>query len=488
MVINEIRFYEGILNQVERPFSFLKMKNPRNPFPQVVTCSSFQDQQTHCYKAFDGDDSSRSYWTTKAVGSFDSYLTVPQSVTFDFGPERGVHLTGMKIVCDAENAAAPKGCPKTFALLGSFDNVKYDLIYKTDMDKYDNDYAVAGGKMFYFTFEAGSGREDGQRCGSCDTGPRFACNKASFDALCASKYCDANGLCNAVPPCPAGHYLDYSYQSANDPAFNCVQCPPGSYGNISGLVNMTCSGLCEAGYYCVAGSTSSTQFPCGGDGFYCPQGSAWPIAAPAGRLTVGGGSDGQSRTAAVLCPPGSFCQGGVAAPCPVGSYGATAGLGTAECSGQCLAGTYCPSGTVLPLTCPLGHYCPDGQVQIPCPAGKFGSITGLKDESCSGYCSVGHYCPSGSTSATQTACPAGRFGSLSGLGNSSCSGLCSEGYFCPSASSSSTARTCGGSNLFCPFGSAAPVLVSAGYYSIGGNNYTTRSGQALCPIGETLNC
>ena len=482
MVINEIRFYEGILDQIERPTLDLKMKSPRNPYPQMVTCSSFQDQQTHCYKAFDGDDSPCSYWVTKAVGSFDSYLTIPQSVTFDFGSGKGVHLTGMKISCDAENILAPKGCPKTFMLMGSYDNSKYDVLYKIDMDKYNNDYAVPGGKMFYFTFEAGKGRENGQRCGSCDSGPRFSCNKDAFDSLCASRYCTIDGLCGDVPDCPAGEYLDPSFHDSNDPAFKCVQCPPGSFGNQSGLFDISCSGLCSAGHYCVSGATSSMQFVCGNNAFYCPEGSAFPIEAPSGRKTIGGDVQGSSRSAAILCPPGSYCQKGVEIPCPNGYFGNFSGLPTAECSGKCLAGTYCPPQSIVPIPCGLGHYCPDGLVQIPCAAGKFGASIGLKDASCSGFCSLGHYCPSGSTSATQMPCPAGRYGSVNGLGSSSCSGLCHEGYYCPIGSVGPT-KNCGDSNHYCPIGSSKPVTVTLGYYSVGGMNDTTRSAQALCSIG-----
>ena len=482
MVINEIRFYEGIFDQIERPTMDLKMKSPRTPNPQMVTCSSFQDQHTHCYKAFDGDDSSGSYWVTKAIGSFDSYLTIPQSVTFDFGPGKGVHLTGMKIACDAENVEAPKGCPKTFVLMGSYDNSKYDVLYKIDMDKYNNDYAVPGGKMFYFTFEAGKGRENGQRCGSCDTGPKFSCNKDAFDSLCASRFCTIDGLCGNVPACPAGEYLAPSFHDSNDPAFKCIKCPPGSFGNESGLFDSRCSGLCSAGYYCVAGSTSSTQFSCGSNAFYCPEGSALPIEAPSGRKTIGGDADGMSRTAAVLCSPGFYCQNGMEIPCPTGYFGNFSGLATAECSGKCLPGSYCPSPSAVPISCSLGHYCPDGLVQIPCSAGKFGATIGLKDSSCSGFCSLGHYCPSGSSSATQVPCPAGRFGALNGLGNSNCSGLCHEGYYCPAGSIGST-KKCGDSNHYCPAGSSKPSEVSLGYYSVGGKDETTRSDQALCNIG-----
>lgn len=39
-------------------------------------------------------------------------------------------------------------------------------------------------------------------------------------------------------------------------------CPVGVYGNVSGLSSPSCSGPCEAGYFCDTGSTSATQGKC----------------------------------------------------------------------------------------------------------------------------------------------------------------------------------------------------------------------------------
>ena len=58
------------------------------------------------------------------------------------------------------------------------------------------------------------------------------------------------------------------------------------------------------------------------------------------------------------------------------------------------------------------------------------------------------------------------------------------GYYCPPASSSPRARQCGGIGFYCPAGSSAPLQVAAGHYtlpSIGAS--TTRTAQALCPVG-----
>ena len=52
-----------------------------------------------------------------------------------------------------------------------------------------------------------------------------------------------------------------------------TQCPAGSYGATEGLTTPTCTGKCEAGYYCPTGSTDPKQVPCGNFTVFCPAGS-----------------------------------------------------------------------------------------------------------------------------------------------------------------------------------------------------------------------
>jgi hypothetical protein len=105
LVLNEIEFYQGVLAQDQRPLQGMKMRTPRTPSPQAVSCSSFLDQSHHCFKAFDGDSGPHSSWVSKPVGSRRHVLTTPQWVTFDFGEGRAVAPTAMRIVCDAAHAA-----------------------------------------------------------------------------------------------------------------------------------------------------------------------------------------------------------------------------------------------------------------------------------------------------------------------------------------------------------------------------------------------
>lgn len=187
----------------------------------------------------------------------------------------------------------------------------------------------------------------------------------------------------------------YGFKGYAQPAFRCKQCAAGRYGSTGGLRSAACSGLCSEGHFCPAGSIAATQFPCGDDSFYCPEGSPRPIPAAAGRYTVSrahldllasnvtepprGSLDPAGhglRVAEVLCPPGSYCRAGVSVPCPVGRYGNMSGLQTEQCGFECEDGDYCPSGSVLPTVCPKGYYCPDGKAPVICPAGTYGATTG----------------------------------------------------------------------------------------------------------------
>ena len=141
-----------------------------------------------------------------------------------------------------------------------------------------------------------------------------------------------------------------------------VNCDAGKWSSANAL-GVPCSSLCDAGYVCAAGSTSSNPQTCGGAQFYCPAGSAAPTPVQAGYFSTGGASVAV-QTAQQLCPSPQdaasnytavYCSGdGYIRSCPGGSYGNSSGLTSSSCSGQCRAGFYCPPGSVNASAVPCG--------------------------------------------------------------------------------------------------------------------------------------
>ena len=471
------------------------MLSGRFPPPQLVSCSSFIDQNHHCYKAFDGDVSSSSSWRTQTIGqsSNPSARGPPQWIVFDFGAGRSFYPTAIDIVCGKSSATVTTGCPSSFVLMGSVDLMNFDVLVSKE---YISQEEYQYNSFHYSLFsESPHGRPNGQSCGSCERPPFYSCEVESYDASCSSKYC-GYGVCEMLPLCPPGFYRSIS-SMGSFVITQCLPCPLGVFGSSAGLSDPLCSGLCSAGYYCGLGSTSATQNICGDRSFYCPEGSGAPVSTPSGWMGVISNTtfreirDGQQLFAIAsitICPRGSFCVDGAQNPCPPGQYGNTEGLQTSYCTGACLPGTYCPSGSIEPLSCPFGSFCPDGIEHIPCPSGHYGASSNLTDRYCSGLCSPGFYCNEGSSSSTSIPCPGGVYGDQFGLVDETCSGPCIAGYFCPPGSSNTTLRPCGGVNFFCPYGSQAPAQVAVGFYSVGIGNEVhgsilNRVAQKICEPG-----
>ena len=144
--------------------------------------------------------------------------------------------------------------------------------------------------------------------------------------------------------CSAGHYCTGGSSAM-------ITCPIGTYASSMGSTSPACGGLCAVGHFGnTTGQSSSTcSGPCtAAQGSYCPAGS--------------------NSTSGVLCPPGSFCVGGAAdrAFCPEGTFGATAGLATASCSGACDEGYFggfvglTTSACTAPCTAEAGYHCAEG--------------------------------------------------------------------------------------------------------------------------------
>lgn len=132
------------------------------------------------------------------------------------------------------------------------------------------------------------------------------------------------------------------------------------------------------------------------------------------------------------------------------------------------------------ITVPPGFF-NDGSsvVPIPCPAGRFGSTSGLTSPLCTGPCQAGYACAPGSTSPKEYICPPGTWAAA---GSGVCS-ICNNGTY--GNTSGLTTPSCSGSCSFAPPGYVCNSFLS--YYSVPLGFDPIVSGStkpSLCPIGH----
>ncbi|KAG7455700.1 SCO-spondin-like isoform X1, partial [Solea senegalensis] len=367
------------------------------------------------------------------------------------------------------------------------------------------------------TFSSAQGKTHQDNCTTCT--PGYYCHDEGTvrPALCPRGYYCPPGLILGLEfPCPPGTVQSQLGASGPDA---CLACPAGMFCSQSGLSQPT--GLCEAGYYCPAGSSSpnstegnSTRSHLCPSGHYCPSGTGYPLPCPTGSLSI---SLGLSEVGECPpCPPGLFCDkpaitdfsdalpchagyvclGGSSSPipsngfhgylCPAG-HSCTVGSasevpcepgtyspapGAAHCT-ICPQGTMCPSSaTQEPSVCPSGHFCPAGTaLPQPCPPGTFNNQTGAQSLSVCTPCPSGVYCSSYGASIPQGPCLQGYFCQGGAAGptpqnsdNITFNGPCPVGHYCPAGCLSPVP---------CPLGS---IRNTAGGVSI--------EGCFACPAGH----
>eukprot|EP01035_Chromulina_nebulosa_P019898 gene19898-25853_t len=298
---------------------------------------------------------------------------------------------------------------------------------------------------------------------------------------------DAGGGYGSQIKCPKGSYCLHGMK---------YDCPGGYYGIKSGEFNSTCSGLCEAGFYCPPSSISKRQYSCGNSSVYCPIGSSSPRFVTLGYYTSGTVTNDTidqtglhylrlHRVSQSLCEPGYYCPSdGIRRLCPAGRYGSSSGLSHSNCDGSCESGYYCPEGSITSIQVKCGgfnYYCPAGSsIAYEVDIGYY-SVGGLDEytRTLQMKCEPGHWCRHGQ----RYLCDGGCYGDSFGLTSSTCSGGCEAGYYCINGSISSKQHLCGDPNRYCPSNSYQPVVVEVGYYSIGGN-VSSRMSQAIAPMGS----
>lgn len=276
---------------------------------------------------------------------------------------------------------------------------------------------------------------------------------------CSAGYYCPGGTGNQISS-PPGTYSDVPQLA------EAKKCPAGTYGINFGMTNSTCTGKCDPGHICPAGSSVSNAIPCP-EGTYCPEGSG----------------------IAITCPAGYYCEYEVAAPtpCPTGTYNDTPGKGSIGDCRPCPPGKQCGVATSIPQPCPAGYYCTGGVGVNVCVAGAYCDETGLKEPT---KCPAGTFNPTiGSKSILDCkVCTPGTYSITPGEVGA-CSQTCPQGMYCPSPNSNfpymipPTALPVYGNPpnkvVTVPLGSTQPTICPIGTYcdSVGMFSPT------LCPIG-----
>ena len=233
----------------------------------------------------------------------------------------------------------------------------------------------------------------------------------------------------------------------------CQLCPGGMY---CPFYNATAPhGKCAEGYFCQEGS--NTDKPSGNntgvagpctDGHFCQKNTTHPIQCPVG--SYGNSTFMKSADDCILCDLGRYC--------------ATTGL--LKPSGKCDPGYYCLRGspvrnpsTVMPYggPCPARHYCDIG-TSLPhvCEPGTYNNETGRAHcyDCCPGYycprntiaclheCPAGHYCPIGTGQPYSYPCPHGTYNNKTGRTSINDCLPCDPGMYCPHAGASHPHENC----------------------------------------------
>ena len=207
--------------------------------------------------------------------------------------------------------------------------------------------------------------------------------------------------------CPPGHFCPEGTAGENADDARIPACPDGTYLEETGKSRVEDCLVCPPGEYCGQGVGTGTKCP---DGTYSSE-------------------EGISSLAdCINCPGGYFCASEnddpilEPLPCGEGTYSRPK---QSECQ-DCLQGHYCDLNTtseeamIYYKVCPEGSYCPNGTDHVP---------DLVNDE-----CPIGYWCAKGDVKAyggEPQACPAGTYGTRTGLKNAFECEPCPAGVYCP---------------------------------------------------------
>ena len=150
---------------------------------------------------------------------------------------------------------------------------------------------------------------------------RWKCSPGYYGTS-VQRVCDTtSGLFNGQAPSCAicntalgGYYCNGGDDLGSNPLGR-YPCPAGTYGAPNtALTTPSCSGPCQAGYYCPTGSSTPTVVQCGNVYQYCTTGSGSPITVSSGYYTIPETANPALREGQSPCPTDFLCTGGVKMP------------------------------------------------------------------------------------------------------------------------------------------------------------------------------
>ncbi|GCB79698.1 hypothetical protein scyTo_0016994, partial [Scyliorhinus torazame] len=341
----------------------------------------------------------------------------------------------------------------------------------------------------------------------------------------AGFYCEETATVKQIlcPPhfyCPEGTQIPFPCQSGTftpgqtsglKEERECIPCPTGTYCSRGKI-----QGFCAAGYFCLAGSYTSTpqgRLPNATNDldlcFYCPKGTEAAKACPANtiRLLPGGRQLEECQPCPpghlckegdpVLyrCPAGYFCDGVIQAPfqfpagpqkCPIYTYSNVSGAASQAACQPCPPGYHCKEtglSTYENDLCPLGYWCPGKGGLAFCPGGTLGNQAGAAFYKDCQPCPPGYYCPDpretgqpniiGVSCRAGYECPAGSVAEIPCRPGSYCSPMtgnatvCPGGYFCPQGSPTyMTPEQLCVFPYYCPANSSSMLPCDGGYMPV----------------------
>ena len=238
--------------------------------------------------------------------------------------------------------------------------------------------------------------------GTIWTGPHHRSGHCGGDCPLGS-YCEEG---QPPKPCPHGTYNPVTTATARE---SCIPCRPGTYNNQQGGNSSSACTACPPGTLSEAvGAASCVACPYGG---YCAAEGAATVRqtytpCQAGSYNPSTGS--ASNASCLACPPGKAnpipgsSSGDVCLECLPGSAAPT--NGTATCA-LCEPGKRQPArGQLGCLDCIAGSFCVQGSVlPAPCAAGTHSNSTSLTSDAECTLTAPGSFSPTGSTAPTPCA-------------------------------------------------------------------------------------